>query len=102
MLIAAAISAMLAIYVARHRHVPAAEGFLLLMAPAALWSFAYALELAGNDLPTRLFWNKVQYLGASIVPIGWLVFTLQYTGREKWLTRSNLFILGIIPALTLV
>jgi len=30
------------------------------------------------------------------MPIAWLIFTLQYTQREKWLTRRNLTVLFIL------
>src|SRR3990172_437180 len=99
---AALISAGVVFYVARHRGGPGAGGFLLIMGPAAVWSFSYALELAGADLPTRLFWNKFQYFGAAILPVGWLIFALQYTGHERWLTRTNLAWLSVVPLMTLV
>ena len=102
LIFAALISAGLVLYVARHRAVPGAGGFLLIMGPAAVWSFSYALELAGADLPTRLFWNKFQYFGAAILPVGWLIFALQYTGHERWLTRTNLAWLSVVPLMTLV
>jgi len=63
---------------------------------------AYALELASTDVPTKIFWNQMQYVGVVIVPATWLVFTLQYTGREKRVTRRTLLLLSIEPIATLL
>ncbi len=43
----------------------------------------------------------MQYLGIVCVPPLWLSLTVQYTGREHWLSRRNLALLAIIPLLTL-
>jgi N-terminal 7TM region of histidine kinase len=68
----------------------------------AEWSLGYALELAGADIPTKLFWVPVEYLGIVIVPAAWLILALQYTGRTKWLTPRWLVLLSIEPLITLV
>ena len=68
----------------------------------AAWMLGYALELAGVGLAAKVFWNKIQYVGIVIVPTGWLVFTLQYTGHEKWLTRRTLALLSVEPLIILL
>jgi PAS domain-containing protein len=60
------------------------------------------MEHLSLDLPAKVFWMKMSYFGITAMPIAWLVFTLQYTNREKWLTRRNLAILIILPVITLV
>ena len=72
------------------------------MLAVTIWSAAYAFELAGADLATKVFWAKVKYIGIVGVPVAWLAFALQFTHRAAWLTRRNLILLAIIPALTLV
>ena len=67
-----------------------------------MWTLGYALELAGGDIPTKLFWLDVEYLGIVIVPVAWLALALQYTGRTKWLTPRILVLLSIEPLITLV
>ncbi len=70
---------------------------VLFMLAMAEWSFGYALELSSTDLLTKLFWAKAQYLGIVIAPLAVLTFALQYTGRNKWLTRRNLALLAVEP-----
>ena len=76
--------------------------FSILMLAVAEWSLGYALELAGGDIPTKIFWLGFEYLGIVIVPVAWLALALQYTGRTKWLTPRMLVLLSIEPFITLV
>jgi two-component sensor histidine kinase/PAS domain-containing protein len=66
------------------------------------WIFMYVPELAGGDLPTKVFWAKMQYPGLVFLPTAWFVFAIYYTGREKWLSRHVLAGLSVIPVLTLI
>jgi len=102
LLIATAVMAALALFAWRRRTVSGATPFALLMLAVAEWSLGYVLELGNADLPTKVFWAKVQYLGIVTVPLTWLAFVLQYTGRARWLTRRNLALLAIVPLITLL
>ncbi len=98
----AVISAWLAFSAWRRRPKPGALSFSLLMLAVAQWSLGYALELLSSNLSTKLFWDNFAWLGAVSVPTAWLIFTLQYSGRTKWLTRRNIIILALEPLITLL
>src|SRR6266516_5187268 len=100
--IAAVISAGLALFAWRRRLMAGIAPFSILMLAVAVWSLGYALELAGADVPTKLFWLNIEYLGIVIVPAAWLTLALQYTGRTKWLAPRLLVLLSIEPLITLV
>jgi PAS domain S-box-containing protein len=68
----------------------------------AVWAFGYALEIAGADLPTKLFYAKVQYFGIATVPVAWFVFALQFAQRGEWVVRRRLVLLLAIPTITLL
>src|SRR3954468_3614180 len=102
LIVAASISAALVFFAWLRRGTSGAETLVLLMAGVCVWAAGYALELSGADLPTKVFWAKVEYLGIVTVPLAWLAFALQYTGREGWLTRRNLALLSAIPLVTLL
>ncbi|MDD1686352.1 histidine kinase N-terminal 7TM domain-containing protein [Methanoregula sp.] len=78
------------------------RSFTILMLATSLWSFCTALELASADLPTQMLAISIEYVGMVIIPVGWLLFTLEYTGREHWITRSNVALLMVIPVFTVV
>jgi PAS domain S-box-containing protein len=101
LVVAAAVSAALAFYVWRRRPAPGAMPLALLMLAVAVWSLGYALEVGSTDLSTGLFWAKVEYFGIAPLSVTWLAFALQYTDREKWLTRRNLILSAIVPVITL-
>lgn len=96
---ASAIGAMAALYVWRRRNHHTAA--ILLLAGVA-WALGLALEIWSTGLAAKVFWYKVQYLGIVIVPTGWLVYTLQYLSREKWLSRRVLSLSCIVPLATLL
>ena len=102
-LISAAVTAALGIYAGRHRRdVPGATPFVILALATMLWSLANALEMAGADLPTKLFWANVQYLSYVTLPVAWLALALEHTGQDKWLTRRRLAWLSVEPVITIV
>ncbi len=101
LLITAAISAVLAFFAWRRRPASGAGPFMALMLAVAVWSAGYAFELSSADLPAAIRWLKVEYVGIVAAPLAWLIFVLDYTGREKWLTRRNLGLLAAGPLATL-
>jgi hypothetical protein len=101
-ILSVAISATLAIFALRRRPTPGATSFSLLMFAVAEWALGYALELVSPGLPAKLFWDNVSWLGAVVTPAAWFAFTLEYTGRGRWLTRRNVAFLTIEPFIILL
>jgi PAS domain S-box-containing protein len=101
-LTAAVIASGMVVYIWRRRNTRGATTLALLSLAALIWTLGYGLEIAGADLATKVFWAKFQYFGIVSVPLLWLIFALQYTSHDKWLTRRNLALLAMIPAVTLV
>lgn len=102
LIVASLVPGVIALYAWRRRTTPGALMFAVLMLALAIWTLAYGLELACTTLACMLFWIKIEYLGICSLPLVWLVFILQYTRRDSWLTRRNLVLLSLIPVLTLV
>src|SRR5512136_423702 len=101
-LVPAAITLAVGIYAWQRRSAPGVMPFALLMLAVTEWSLACALGLASPGLPAKVFWDKVKYLAMVAVPALWLALMLQYTGRDKWLTRRNLTLLAIEPLVVLL
>jgi PAS domain S-box-containing protein len=97
------LSSTLAFYVWRQRPTPASTAFSVLMLAIAGWSFGYTLEVAGADLPTKVFWAKFQYLPTTLIPPATLAFGLRYSAPPSWWpSRRALALLSVIPAVTAV
>lgn len=71
-----------------------------LMLAGVLWLGAKTLETGSTELLTKIFWNKIAYVGVAMIPTTLLIFTIKYTGHEKWLTQRRLLALGIVPIVT--
>jgi PAS domain S-box-containing protein len=102
LLVSAMVCAALALFAWRHRRVPAATGFVLLMASSSAWALFYGLYRASADFRGKLLLAQATQAGAIVVPLAWAVFALRYTRRERWLTPRALILLSAIPLLTLV
>lgn len=102
LVLGAVVSAALACHTWRRRRATGARAFAALMLAVAEWSAAYALLIAGTDLPTKTLWSKIEYPGIVLTPLAWLVFACQYTGRACWLTRPRLALLATIPLTTVL
>lgn len=75
---------------------------VMLALASAVWSLGYALEIAGADLPTKIFWGKSQYIGIVTVPLAWVIFAYSHSVQGKWMTRRNVTLLSIVPFITLI
>ena len=100
--VVAALLALFAFRAWRRRGTPGATALAVLIAAGAVWGVAYALSLGTTEPSMRLLWGEIKYLGIVAVPPAWLIFALQYTGREGWVTRRALTLLAVEPAVTLI
>ena len=98
----AAISGMIAIYSHLKGYSNHQIYFTLMMIMIAEWAIMSTLESAALEIPSKIFWSKLEYIGAMTSS----VFFLRYaTGvaeiRNKWFTRYY-FVYWILPVLIIV
>jgi len=86
----------------RRRASPGGFQLFLLMVAVFEWSLASAFESAAVDQTLKIFWSKVEYIGMHLSPVFLLLFVMQYSGKDKWLTRMHRWALFIIPILTMI
>ena len=92
----------LVVYSQNYRHVPGAVPFALGSLFAALWITGTALEVVASDVPTKIFWLKVQAIWQLPALTAVTCFIVEYTWPGRWLSRRNLALLSIPPLLVLV
>jgi diguanylate cyclase (GGDEF)-like protein/PAS domain S-box-containing protein len=102
LLIPGLISAALALYTFNIRRVAGSRVFAFVMLAVSLWSLAYGAELACLNLESMMLVTEFEYLGIATVPVLWLILTLLYTGRSKWICTRYIIGLFIVPFITLV
>lgn len=94
--------AIFAVYAWQHRATRGSQLFSIFMASMTVYVLGYSMELASLDLHTMLFWSKIEYLGIFSFPTLFLLFVLQYTGKDKWLTWKAILLLFFFPGLLLI
>jgi len=102
LLLAAAAMVGVALGAWRNRDVPGSTAFLCLISAMALWAVAYGFQVAGATEQTKLFWANVNHIAVAGVPVAWIGFALQFTGRGHLLTKRTVSALSVLPAVYIV
>ena len=91
-----------AVSVWRRRGSTGRNSLCVVLLAAAVWSLAYALELAAASSSTvREIGGDLQYVGTTVLPPAWLIFALQYTGRVAHVGPRLLGALAVEPLVVL-
>src|SRR2546428_4501223 len=101
LLIGAAVFGGFTIYVWLRRGGPGTKAMILILLAGLEYTLTYALELNSVGASKQV-WGDLKYLGVCLLPVSWLAFTLQYTGRGSWLSRRLVALLAIEPAIVLL
>jgi PAS domain S-box-containing protein len=94
------LSAFLAFYAWKQRQVPGARAYARLALVEFALVLAENLSILSPSVAGALFWFQVRYLAAAVIPVFWLAFALEYSGRQAWLSRRFWLGLLAIPFLT--
>jgi PAS domain S-box-containing protein len=82
-------------------HEPRNKVSVLILCGSIIWLLMSALVVASDNLQTKLLFYKMQFVGVVLVPALWLIVTMQVSGYERRVTRSNLVMLSVVPLVTL-
>lgn len=80
---------------------PTVQAFLVLAGGVVIWSGGRLLEISSTDLPGRILWAKVQYVGIVAVPIGWLV-AMVHLSRPRYVVPWSRLWLPVLAAVVTV
>jgi diguanylate cyclase (GGDEF)-like protein/PAS domain S-box-containing protein len=67
-----------------------------------IWIGGNYLELIFIDTNVKIFFYSLQNLGLMLIPVSWFIFSLLYSGYQKWVKLRNIIILAIIPFTTTI
>jgi PAS domain S-box-containing protein len=81
----------------RQRPKPGATWLAAMLVAVAWWSAFYALELPIQTMAARRPFMKLQWLASLSIPVLWLLFALEYTGRDRYVTRRTAAALLVVP-----
>lgn len=100
--LATAFFALVVAFLAARRSYPGDRFLIIFVLASMVWVLTSALEWYSVSPEDKAFWSRLSYFGIVNVSPSWLCFSLAYCGYSAWLTRRNLLLLWIIPAVTLV
>lgn len=90
------------IFAFRHIEVRGARYFIFLTHSVEIWALFMGLEYGVVEPAWKIIFGKIEYLGIATIGATWLMFALNYSRHENLLTRRNISLLMMIPAITLV
>lgn len=99
---AALVSGWVMVYAWRRRSAPNAVSLAIMAFGITQWSLGYVLEIAGADLPTKLFWGKSQYIGITFAPLAWFLFTYFQTNQGRRPKHRYMLALTALPIITIL
>ncbi len=67
----------------------------------AIWGLTYAIYWTGFYRPNEYFWLDMTYFGVVFNSTTFFIFVLCYSGWRERLSKRNIFLLSIIPVMTL-
>lgn len=85
----------------RERPEAGATWLSLLLFGQVWWTTFLVFELEATSLGAKTLWYDVQWIGVVVIPVAWLLFALEYTGRDRYVTPAVVTALSVVPAVTL-
>ncbi len=79
-----------------------AKELVMLLFAAGIWAFWLIFETSATSESGKIFYAKLDYLGAVSTPVFYMIFVLRFVGKDKYLTTKNKILLFVIPIITLV
>ncbi len=67
-----------------------------------IWVAGNYFELLFIDQNLKIFFYSFQNIGIMLIPVSWFIFSLLYSGHQKWVTPGNIALLSIIPFTTTI
>ncbi|MBI1279429.1 MAG: PAS domain-containing protein [Anaerolineaceae bacterium] len=71
-----------------------------LMVAVIWWTIFYGLEIVSSTEGFKQFCFRAKFLAIVFIPVFWMLFGLQYTGRLQWMTARRIALLCIFPGVT--
>lgn len=91
----------IALLLIRHRKIKAVPVFILLLLTAGIYTLGNYFQLHSTVFEEFMVWMKIKYVGLAFIPMLWLVFILQHTDRNQYITKKNIILLLLIPVVSL-
>jgi PAS domain S-box-containing protein len=86
----------------RQRAQPGAVPLVALFLGACYWVICSLFRLQATGIQEKILWNELAWLGVMLIPLAWLLFAMEYTGRDRFIQAEYLAALALVPGITIV
>jgi signal transduction histidine kinase len=84
----------------RERQEPGAVPLTAMLAGQVWWSVFFIFEHRAPTLAGKVFYSDIQWAGVVVIPVAWLLFALEYTGRDRYVRPRYVALLSVVPVVT--
>jgi PAS domain S-box-containing protein len=85
-----------------HRSEPGALGYVFVLAGVVIWALSYGFSLFVTDPGVHTLLLSISWVVKGSIPLAWLVFALEYTGRGEYISRGRIALLGVVPTFSVL
>jgi PAS domain S-box-containing protein len=93
---------LLAFFLWRRRRAQGALYLMIFEILAAIWAISDGMEAAALTIPQKIFWSQIAYVGITSSAVMFLMFSLSYTRNYTFSKNRILYLLLVIPLITVV
>lgn len=86
----------------RERPEPGATWLTALLVGQVWWTVFLLFEIEATTYAMKVLWYDIQWIGTVIIPVAWLLFALEYTGRNRYVNSWTIAGLSIVPGVTVL
>jgi len=72
---------------------------IVVLALSAIWISSLILEYGSTDYMYKILFNKIQYTGSMLLPVGIFFLTVQYTRFKKLVRMRNILLISAFPVI---
>jgi PAS domain S-box-containing protein len=87
------------LFLIKFKNAPGVKFWLIWQIAASIWAFTYAFEYGATDIETKIMWSKFSYFGIVYCPVAFLLFSLAFSSRNKFLKRKYIVALFAFASL---
>lgn len=86
----------------RERPEPGTTPLVALLVGQSWWSTCLIFQLRASALPAKLLWTDLAWIGVVVIPVAWVLFAMEYTGRDQYVQPRYVALLSVVPVVTVV
>lgn len=102
LLLSAAVSTFMTSLAVRHRERRGGFVFGILMACFVVWSLSEGVILLTSNVLVAQVARTVMFVAIPFVPVSLFVLSLQYTGRDHYVSRTTVALVSVLPVVTVL